>query len=312
MTEATADPAAPQPLPVVVGIDGSETSLHSARWAAHLAHTIGTSLHLVHSEVTAGSFLSDAAVVAIRAAATADQYAAAEKILKMTEETVREHFPDLAITTEVVSEAADVALIRRSRRAQFVVVGSEDVSRTAALLLGSTTLTVATRAECPVVAWRNVASPTNATVLVGVACNASDSDSAALEAAFEYARMFGAPVTAVHAWTTNMPADHAALPYLIDWDQVERSETKALAAAVQPWAARFPDVNVQCVVDLAKPSRALLDRVTNAQLVVVATRRSNALSAALLGSTTLNLLHHSPVPVMVCRAREHPEDVRGT
>lgn len=299
MSEPTGDNAAQSPLPVVVGIDGSESSLNAGRWAACLAHALQTSLHLVHSEATAGSFLSDAAVVAIKAAATADQYGAAEKILKMAEETMHQKLPALPITTEIVSEPADVALIRRSRRAQFVVVGSEDISRAAALLLGSTTLTVATRAECPVVAWRDVATPSNANVLVGVGFNASDS--AALSSAFNYAKIFGASVIAVHAWTTNMPADHAALPYLIDWDQVERSETKALAAAVQPWAARFPDVDVQCLVDLAKPSRALLDRVANAQLVVVATRRSNALSAALLGSTTLNLLHHSPVPVMVCR-----------
>ncbi len=61
---------------------------------------------------------------------------------------------------------------------------------------------------------------------------------------------------------------------------------------------------MRSAVKIARPGRALLDHLSDAQLVVVATRRSNALSALLLGSTTLNLLHHSPVPVLVCREHE--------
>ena len=45
-------------------------------------------------------------------------------------------------------------------------------------------------------------------------------------------------------------------------------------------------------------------RFSFAALVVVGTRGRNALAGVLLGSTSLNLLHHSPVPVLVCRAHE--------
>ncbi|KAA0079372.1 hypothetical protein CIW52_28025 [Mycolicibacterium sp. P9-64] len=41
-----------------------------------------------------------------------------------------------------------------------------------------------------------------------------------------------------------------------------------------------------------------LDR---AQLVVVGNRGRPALAAAALGSTSLNVLHHSLIPVVVCR-----------
>lgn len=289
--------------PVVVGIDGSDSGVGAAQWAAALAAALGTSLHLMHSESTAGSFISDAAVIAVRAAATADRHADAQQILAQAQTAVRQRFPALQVTSEVVSEPADVALIRRSRTARFVVTAGEDVSRAAALLLGSTTLTVATRAECPVVAWRGTAAPTTGAVVVGVAFGEADSE--ALATAFTLARTFAAPVTAVHAWSTTRAVDHATVPYLIDWDAVERSETKGLRTAVQPWAERHPDVEVRYVVDITKPSRALLDQLTDAQLVVVATHRSNALAAALLGSTTLNLLHHSPVPVVVCQTPNH-------
>jgi len=57
-------------------------------------------------------------------------------------------------------------------------------------------------------------------------------------------------------------------------------------------------------VETTKPTAALLNQidVDSAQLVVVGNRGRNALASAVLGSTALNLLHHSTVPVMVCRA----------
>ena len=49
-------------------------------------------------------------------------------------------------------------------------------------------------------------------------------------------------------------------------------------------------------------SRALLDHADNAQLVAVGSRGRAPLTAAVMGSTSLNLLHHSKIPVMVCHA----------
>ena len=46
--------------------------------------------------------------------------------------------------------------------------------------------------------------------------------------------------------------------------------------------------------------RALLEQAGDAQLVVVGSRRRNALTRGLFGSTSLNLLHHATVPVMLC------------
>lgn len=50
--------------------------------------------------------------------------------------------------------------------------------------------------------------------------------------------------------------------------------------------------------------KALLRHAEDAQLVVVGTRGRNALAGTLLGSTSLNMLHHSPVPVLICRDPE--------
>ncbi|MGV0849866.1 universal stress protein, partial [Mycolicibacterium phlei] len=50
-----------------------------------------------------------------------------------------------------------------------------------------------------------------------------------------------------------------------------------------------------------KPSRALLRHLDGAQLVVVGSRGRGVLAGAVLGSTGLNLLHHSPIPTVICR-----------
>ena len=49
----------------------------------------------------------------------------------------------------------------------------------------------------------------------------------------------------------------------------------------------------------ADPTIALLDEADRADLVVVGQRGHSGLSAAILGSVTTHVLHHSPVPVAV-------------
>ncbi|CAN5460175.1 universal stress protein [soil metagenome] len=290
------------PPPVVVGIDGSETSVSAALWAGAVADKLGAPLHLVHSAAAPHSFIADGAVIAIEAAAIDDRRAAGEKILTIAEQAVHKDHAHLQITTETVTEAADVALIKRSQTAQLIVLGCEDVSRTAALLLGSTSLTVTTRASCPVVAWRGIPEPDGRPVVVGV--DGTDAGNSALAEAFAYADRFGAPVKAVHAWSANAGYDPAIIPYLIDWEAVESAERSALVAAVSPWVQRYPEVPIEYCLEEAKPSRALLHHLDDAQLVVVGNHRGSAAAAAILGSTSLNLLHHSPVPVLVCQAAE--------
>lgn len=289
---------------VVVGVDGSDSSILATRWAAAVADRFGVSLRLVHSALTPGHFVSDAAVVAIMAAATADQHTASAKILSMAKEAVQEDFPGLTVETEVVSEPAAEALVRLSRDAKLIVVGGDDIHPAAALLVGSTALRVASHAMCPVVAWRDVARPTAAPVVVGV--DDTPAGTAALAAAFEYAARFSVPVKAVHAWLSSQSGGEMYLQYLIDWDALKAAQWELLNRAVAPWVQRYPEVDVEYFVDDAKPGRALLSHIADAQLVVVGNHRSNILTAMALGSTTLNLLHHSAIPVMVCRAENQP------
>ncbi len=284
--------------PVVVGVDGSASAVTAAVWAAGVAARLGAPLQIVYAMPYLGHNFTDAAA-AVRAAAIAGQQEAAEQILGAAVEAVRRGEPGVEVTTSAPAEAADEALHALSERSRLIVLGSQEVSAAAALLVGSLTLKTIGRAACPVVAWRGgITTPTTQPILVGVDGQSSD---AALALAFELAAALQVPLRAVRSWSSRRPPGDVTIPFLIDWDALEAMEWTALTSAIEPWTQRYPDVEVGLFVEPVKPSQALLKHLDGAQLAVVGTRGHGVLTSTLIGSTSLNLLHHSPVPVAVCR-----------
>lgn len=285
--------------PVVVGVDGSEPAIRAARWAGAFADKLAAPLHIVHADPYLGYNLSDAAA-ALRAASVAEQQRSSESILHTAEHAVRTDFPAVPITTRRIHRPVVEALCTLSGTAHLIVLGSDDVSVGAALLVGSPTLSVVTHSACPVLVWRGDAHRPNAQrVVLGV--DGSRDSAGAIASAFEFADLFGVGLTAVHTWSTRRPPGNVTIPYLIDWDAIEDAERQELARTLAPWRERYPDVDVTPVVDPDKASQALLRHAKNAQLVVIGTRGRGLLAGVLLGSTSLNMLHHCTVPVMVCR-----------
>ncbi|MCV7201393.1 universal stress protein [Mycolicibacterium peregrinum] len=288
--------------PVVVGINGSDGALDAARWAGAVAARFGAPLRIVHALPSIGRNLTQTAA-ALTAAMMSYQRDMAEAFLKAADEAVRADQPELSVSTVSFNEPADQVLIEASREARLVVLGGKTVTPAAALLIGSTALAVATRAACPVVAFRgDRVAPGDGPVVVGV--DDSPAAQAALETAFDFAERFGLPLTAVRSLSLAAPAETGVtIPLLIDWDGVESAELAALTETVDAHEKRHPAVTAKCYVEPDSPGKALLKHVDDSGLVVVGSRGRNALAGVLLGSTSLNLLHHSPVPVMICRAQ---------
>ncbi|MFV8173080.1 universal stress protein [Mycolicibacterium peregrinum] len=288
--------------PVVVGINGSDGALDAARWAGAVAARFGAPLRIVHALPSIGRNLTQTAA-ALTAAMMSYQRDMAEAFLKAADEAVRADQPELSVSTVSFNEPADQVLIETSREARLVVLGGKTVTPAAALLIGSTALAVATRAACPVVAFRgDRVAPGDGPVVVGV--DDSPAAQAALETAFDFAERFGLPLTAVRSLSLAAPAETGVtIPLLIDWDGVESAELAALTETVDGHEKRHPAVTAKCYVEPDSPGKALLKHVDDSGLVVVGSRGRNALAGVLLGSTSLNLLHHSPVPVMICRAQ---------
>lgn len=118
---------------------------------------------------------------------------------------------------------------------------------------------------------------------------------AAIDFAFESARLRGVRLHAVHAWA--LPPSAAELPFAVpeeDRATWEDHEVQLLADALRPWRTKYPDVAVFQDVVLFTPSEALLHHCAHAALVVVGHRRGSA-----WGDTTRSLLRAGTRPVAV-------------
>ncbi|MDO3401550.1 universal stress protein [Mycolicibacterium neoaurum] len=289
--------------PIVVGVDGTSAALHAARWAGALAERLAAPLQIVHAGPHIGHQFSDAVGALVAAGAQAAREASPQ-ILKAAAEAVRQVHPNVDITTTSLDEPVEDALKKLSRHARIIVVGCDELTPGAALLVGSLTLDLCGHTRCPVVAWRGESLiPNTKPIVVGV----DGSSDTVLDLAFELAAALHAPVQAVHAWSMRVTAGDSAIPFLIDWAAIELEQVKTLNRTVEPYCRSHPDVAVDVLVDAASPRRALLKQLSDAQMVIVGSRGRGALAATVLGSTSLNLLHHSPVPVVVCPAAPDAE-----
>jgi nucleotide-binding universal stress UspA family protein len=284
------------PSEVIAGIDGSANAVRAACWAAAVAGRLGAPLRLIHARPDIGPNLTEAAA-AFRAVAMTYHAENADRFLKEAEAAVHVAHPELTVSTTATSEAVDGALITASADARLIVLGSIDLSPAVAVLLGSTTLRVTSNARCPVIVWRGTEiQPSKAPIVVGL--DESPSAAVALDVAFDLAACFDAPVNVVHSWTmVSLPGEVRGFP---DWEEVNAATRTRIEAIVANAERHHPGLKVTTSWESPGASRALLDHVGNAQLVAVGNRGRSALTAAVMGSTSLNLLHHSRIPVMVC------------
>ncbi|GAB4585632.1 universal stress protein [Nocardia sp. IFM 10818] len=268
MTDSRSDRSA-----VVVGTDGSATSLNAVRWAAYIAEAIHEPL-----VIASAPRWHDAAGRAAQRAAT----------------LVRRGAPHLPISTETLSEAAGSALVALSARARMLVVGAQTAWDTR--LIGPTTMEVARHAHCPVAVWRGAAGrpiPRRKPIAVGV--DGTALSATAVQVGFELAAALRVPLRAVHCWPSTRiePVGRAA-----DRTDAERA---VLAEALIAHRSAHPEVEVAEVAVPGVPGTVLAEVGREVQLLVVGTRARNTATAALFGSTSRDLLHHAPCPILLCR-----------
>jgi nucleotide-binding universal stress UspA family protein len=283
---------------IVVGVNGSSEAVCAARWAGAVAARLDAPLHIITATPYLGHLQTDAAA-GVRAAAIDEHRESAKGLLKAAEEAVLADHPELVVTTISVDEPADVALDSASRTARFLVLACGDVTAAGALLIGSTTLATLANSTCPVVAWRGDATaPTDQTIVVGV--DGSADEGGPLGIAFDIADRFGAPLRVIYSWSLKRHVVEMNRPITVDWNASTQVQWRHVNTLVDGWRERHPGVRVTLICEPVKPSHALLLHAVGAQLVVVGSRRRNALTRGLFGSTSLNLLHHGKVPVMLC------------
>jgi nucleotide-binding universal stress UspA family protein len=296
-------------LPLVVGVDGSESGLRAVEWAADQAARHGVPLRIVHGSLWE-RYEQDA--LADTPGATPDvvtEHDLAEAILAHAADRARGRVPTLEIVTDVVPQDPASALLREADSATAVVTGARGRGPIKELLLGSVSLSVAARAPCPVVVVRGTPpnrDGTNGLVVLGV--GGSVTGPAAARFAFHEATVRRATLEAVRVWRrpAHRPAPHPLMrgepAHQREEDAAELLE-ETLAALTGPPDEGFAPVVHRTVVE-GSVRQVLLARSAAADLLVVGAPRRHAHLGPQLGMVGHTLLHHADCPVAVVPHRE--------
>ncbi|MFI2200468.1 universal stress protein [Streptomyces sp. NPDC020192] len=283
-------------LPLVVGVDGSDSSLAAVDWAVDEAARHGLPLHLVHAslweiyEESLPSFGTDRPAAEVMA----------EHIITSCVDRARLRDPEVKVSGTTMAEDAVSVLLRAGPDAFALVTGSRGRGEVAGMLLGSVSLAVAARAVCPVIVVRGAEPNREATfhrVVVGVG---DPTAASAVRFAVREAEARGCALMAVRAWRTpaQEPVDHMLIADDAARLREERATT-ALADALRQTVREHPRVDVRSQAVEGPAHRVLLEASARADLIVVGAQRRHGRFGLQLGRVAHALLHHSTCPVVV-------------
>jgi nucleotide-binding universal stress UspA family protein len=136
---------ASRPQKIVVGIDGSASSIDALRWAVRQAQLIGSHVEAVMAWQYPG---------AVVPAGTQDFGAESRRALDGAIEGAFSGAPPVQVARVVEEGKPAPALVRRSKDAALLVIGSRGHGPFVGVLIGSVSQYCVTHAHCPVVVLR--------------------------------------------------------------------------------------------------------------------------------------------------------------
>ncbi|MEU8423906.1 universal stress protein [Micromonospora sp. NPDC048835] len=282
--------------PVVVGVDGSPSSLVAAEHAARAALLRSRPLLVVHGYLH--PFGSGVPLNPYEFG-TPVPSAEAQDMVRRTAAELTERWPGLTVEVRQVGAGPGATLVEESRRADLVVVGSRGLGGFAGLLLGSVGAQVAAHAHCPVLVVRpdEQPIPVDSPVLVGV--DGSESSRLAVGLGADEAALRTVPLVLVHVG----PADGGrTVPEEIEETQAayQAEAVRLLADASAVVRAAHPDLVVrEHPVRATGAAQGLIEASGTASLLVVGSRGRAGFAGLLLGSVSQAAIQHAHCPVLV-------------
>ncbi|MER7460692.1 universal stress protein [Micromonospora sp. NPDC126480] len=283
---------------ILVGYDGSPDAMRARDWALDEAERSGRPVRLayVFEWLTVTGWVGPGVAPGVWPDEAARQQVQ-ELVRRAAADAAR---PGLTVTGEVLDGPPALILQERSARAGLLVLGTRGHGGFGGLLAGSTAVSVAAHAHCPVVVVRGDDDSRARAGHVAVGVDGSEQSLLALGFAFEQAAARKVPLHVLRAW--HLPPGQRP-PSDPDSRAATRTDRAELDEPLSRWQRTFPDVDVTVEVAEGSPAALLVAASRNAQLVVVGTRGRGGLAGMLLGSVSQQLLHHSHCPVAVIRER---------
>lgn len=290
---------------IVVGFDDSPASREALSWAMRTAKGRAVDVLLVHAAKTFPPMLAGHwTYVASPREIGID---AGEAVLQAGRLLAARLDPKVRVSTELVEDAPAAGIRRVLDDAAMVVVGSRGLGGFSELVIGSTSLKLATHAPCPVIVVRAEApgrepGPEAGRVVLGVD-NPGQASTDVLAFAFEEASLRHSGLTVLHAWQEpffDLPGKGAPVPTRIQLQEFQVGQRCSLSEHLAGWQEKYPDVDVKPEVVVQNPAGVLVAASTGAELLVLGSHgHGGPHSVMMLGSVTHAVLHHAHCPVAV-------------
>jgi nucleotide-binding universal stress UspA family protein len=265
---------------IVVGVDGSPSSVAAARYAARLALRRDAPLKLLHVFESLFHGYGPFPGAADYANADAQVRKAAAEALDETADELRAAHPTLTVATEMQDGVVVPTLIAESQEALATVVGSRGTGGFSGLLLGSVSAQVAANGHGPVVVARPILNPSGP-ILVGY--DGSEASREALQYGVTEALAQGKPLVVATVFR----------------DEPSAAE-RLLAEALDEYVPAHPALDVKTrAIQSLNEERAMTDEAARASLAVVGCRGRGGFVGLVLGSVSQALVHHAACPVTV-------------
>lgn len=191
-------------------------------------------------------------------------------------------------------------LVHAAKGAELLVVGTKRTGAFAGIVRGTLSLRIAGAAECPTVVVPAGWQEPGGAVVVGV--SEDDSSHSAIDFAVAEAVRLKRRLDVVHAWRvpTTISLENAWEPFT-DVRDAHRAVLSDTTARIR---ATHPRLRIREVLEHGPAAEIIVDAAHDADLVVVGSRGRGAVSGALLGSVSHDLLLNPPCPVVVM---PHPD-----
>lgn len=265
---------------IVLGYDGSETSVVALDWVAERAARRPARIEVV---MIGGTPLHDGS--------------GRDAGLAQAERRLRDRAPDAEVDAHRFTGRMPTALLERARGADLLVVGSHRGHPVWSSLSGWMPLRIASQSRSPVAVVPDDWDATSGKVVVGL--DEDDSSGAALDFAAREAAASRVPLVLVHTWKMPSPQMEGSVALLASPIEARAVHRRILREAEQRAHAAFPDLVIEQVLEQSGPASALLHAARGASLVVMGTHHRGLFFGALLGSAGQDVLAQCRIPVCV-------------
>lgn len=278
----------PSPQTWTVGHDGSAGASHATAWAVTQATGRNVDIALVRSwQIPA--FDVPLPVDSI------EEFAPTQVCEDFDELAARASESGVSVSQRIVRGAPAQTLLDASTGGSLFVLGSRGLGGFRRLLLGSVSSQCATHALVPTVVVPPDAAFDRPVGRIVVGLDGSDRSRRALAWAIAFAPD-GCEIMVAGAWMPSTSGYVAVAEHYGDELEHARDHFNEIIDALEAAAG---STLFERRFAFADPASTLLDEASRADLLVVGQRGHSGLSAAILGSVSTHVLHHSPIPAAV-------------